>query len=174
MNPYCKSYLKQAKINEDLANYIKSNCPDKIYLKWVFVIVFYSALHYFHAFLIQKQKPLPVRHTKKNDYDIGAVELAINEFYSEIDGRAHSAGADYEQLFKWSLDIRYHPDRWDLIGTEELDIAFGYLEGIKFVTFNETGNRPKWKKQSKDYFFESVKPSYLFQLIEYYKKFIKP
>jgi len=152
----CRNYLKQAWKNEGLVLFIDNNCATKKFFNWIFVVIFYTALHYFYAFLESKGEKIPTSHKSKNKYDLGGLDLAKNKFITTKNNIVDSVGVDYEQLFKWSWIARYDPRMSAILGKRELDAAKNILERIKVVSINEIGYRPipkdgKIKELSDDY-----------------------
>lgn len=146
--PYEK-YLKQALINEELVFFLCKNCRSRRFLKWAFVAIYYAALHYFCVFLIDRGDEIPEMHISKDSYGKGDVDLAKNKFYTVKNKIAHSAAADYEQLYIWSCDVRYKPDKFQLISIDELETAIKYLKGIKIILVNEIEYKFQWSKKEK-------------------------
>jgi|GEM_PF-3812131 len=141
----CQSFLKKAKNNERLVDYLKDNCRNRAFFDWAFVVIFYSALHYFNAFLSYKGKGIPSSHISNAAKD-GRIALAHSIFYTNKNGIMDSVGSDFEQLFNWSCDSRYKYSVKGLLGNSEFEAALRMLEAIKLVTFNEIGFRPKKRK----------------------------
>lgn len=152
-----EKYLKQARTNEELVLFFDKNCKDERFYKWAFVALFYSALHYFYAFLLNKGVSLPDNHTGKD----GGNEKADNYLFTIKNGIQDSAGADYVQLFNWGCDVRYKPERAELLEEKHLEEAKKCLEGVKLVAFNEIGFRPKPSKSGKSIVVLEVKQKFL-------------
>lgn len=157
-----EKYLKQARINEELVSFFDRSCKDKLFYKWAFVALYYSALHYFYAFLSNKNKNLPDNHKGAN----GGNEMAERMFFTIKDGIQDSAGADYNQLFKWGYDVRYKPERADVLEEEHLELAKKCLDGVKLVTFNEIGLMPKKHKSGEKIVVAEVKAPFLKDLYD--------
>ncbi len=151
-----EDYLKQALINEELVFFLCKNCHSKNFFKWVFVIIYYTALHYFCAFLVNKGDGIPKTHISKNDYDEGDIDLAKRKFYTVKNEISHSAGVDYEQLFFWSQDVRYNPDKLQLTSIDELETAIKYLKGIKIIMINEIECLFQWDEKKKEVEFKKA------------------
>ena len=152
-----EKYLKQARTNEELVLFFDKNCKDKRFYRWAFVALFYSALHYFYALLRNKGEPLPDNHTGKS----GGNEKADSLLYTVKNGIQDSAAADYLQLFQWGFDVRYKPERAELLEEKHLEEAKKCLEGVKLVAFNETGFRPKSSKSGKSISIIETKQKFL-------------
>ena len=141
----CEKHLKQACINERLVYFLYTDCRDKIFYKWLFVVAYYSALHYFSAFLKYTEHSVPMRHKSFLEGE-GLVDLAKRIFDTKFDDRKFDfAGDDYEQLFKWSNIVRYYPERESELD-KQAKAVLSFLDRIKLVTFNETKHIPKIKK----------------------------
>lgn len=151
----CENHLRQAWKNERLVLFLRNNCSSKKFYHWIFVVIFYSALHFFHAFLENRGDSIPDKHKSKNDNDLGGIDIAKNKFVTMKNNIMQGVGADYEQLFNWSCTARYNPTASQLLGNKELEVALENLERIKVVAFNEIEHRPdsegKIKKVSEDY-----------------------
>lgn len=139
-------HLAQAYINEQLAKHLYIDCKTRFYDKWVFVAIFYSALHYFGAFLESHGEHLPSFH-KSNFYATGCIDLAKDKFSTSRNSIIDEAGTDYKQLFQWSHNVRYSPSLAQKLSPQMVDIAFSSLERVKLVTFSETGIRAKKVKK---------------------------
>lgn len=155
-----EKYLKQARTNEELVLFFDKNCKDERFYKWAFVALFYSALHYFYAFLSNKGDALPDNHAGK----YGGNEIANSSLFTVKNGIQDSAGADYLQLFKWGYDVRYKPERAELLEEKHLEEARKCLEGVKLVAFNEIGFRPKPSKSGKNIVVSEAKQKFLEEL----------
>lgn len=141
-----EKYLKQALVNEELVFILGQTCSKKrIHYKWMFVVLFYSALHYFNAFLSSKGESIP----KKHEGTDGGIQKAMDKFITNKNGITDSAGSDYKQLFQWGYNVRYMPERAELIKESDLGIAISCLDGVKLVTFNELEIIPKVSKSGK-------------------------
>jgi len=144
-----KKYLKQALVNESLFVYLfklyQTTKDRKVYVNWLFVAAYYAALHYFYAFMICKGKNeagLPERHFNYQDCVVGDgdVEMARGDFWSADDkGNADAVGEHYVQLYYWSCDVRYSPNKYDRLGEEEMRVALCALKRVKCVVENESG-----------------------------------
>lgn len=145
-NSEVEKYLKQALVNEELVLILKQTCSKRrVHYKWMFVVLFYSALHYFNAFLSNKGEAIPKKHEGAD----GGIQKAMDTFITNKNGIMDSAGSDYKQLFQWGYNVRYMPDRAELIKESDLEIAASCLNGVKLVTFNELGIIPKVSKSGK-------------------------
>jgi len=156
----CKQYLKQACINEELVLFLNKNCSSKRFFNWIFVVMFYAALHYFYAFLVFKGLSIPHSHKSKNDFDLGALDLAKDKFYTNKNGVIDSAGVDYQQLFQWSWDVRYNPNKIRMPSKKEVKEARRMLERIQVVVFNEIGFKPVFNK-NKEVVLKKVKNKFI-------------
>lgn len=155
--PNVEKYLKQARENEELVLFFEKNCKGKRFFKWAFVALFYSALHYFYAFLSNKGEKLPENHTGKD----GGNEKAQNSLFTNSNGIQDGAGGDYVQLFQWGYDVRYKPERAEALEESHLKLAKKCLEGIKLVSFNEIGFMPKVSTTGKSIVVLDVKQKFL-------------
>lgn len=155
MNNICENHLKQAWKNEKLVLFLSGNCSNQKFYNWIFVVIFYSALHYFHAFLANKGYDIPDKHKSKNDLDQGGIDIAKDKFVTMKNNIIQSVGVDYEQLFNWSCTVRYNPLAYQMLSSREINIALENLEKIKMVAVNEIEYRPvshsKIKRVSKEY-----------------------
>jgi len=147
MDEICfKKYLKQALVNESLFVYFaklhKESINQQPYINWLFVAAYYSALHYFYAFIICKGKceaELPRSHMSCKD-SLGDLEMAKWSFCSvDSHGKADAVGEYYVQLYDWSYDVRYVPHKYDRLGEAEIRITLLALKRIKCVVQNESG-----------------------------------
>jgi len=147
INKDCKDYLIQAYIIERLVFVFKDKLKSKIFYNWILVLIFYTAHHYFYAFLCNKGEELPKSH-KSYNYDIekGGVAVAINKFYTKLeikDKEYESAGEDYSALFNWSCFVRYNQFGCIANKVKEINLALNYLDRVKLVTFNDIGYNPE-------------------------------
>lgn len=161
----CSEYLIQARKNEELVFLIKNSfSKNKTFeniINWAFTILFYSAFHYFCAFLSNRGNKIPNYHTSKNNVDQGMNELATSIFGTQKNEIIHFVGDDYNRLFQWSYEARYIPSRANLLSIEELKKAEILLKSIKLVTFNEIGYFPKINTKTKKIIIKEVKKEYL-------------
>lgn len=163
-NAETEKHLKQARINEELVLFLKNNCNSKKFFNWIFVASFYSALHYFCAFLSNRGDTIPDSHVGKN----GGNDLARDKFFTTKNEITEAVGEDYKQLYQWGYDVRYKPERAKNLGKENLKSALNYLEKVKFVTFNDTGFMPK-KTKSKNIVVIEAKEDYLKKMHSFVK-----
>lgn len=161
-----EKYLKQARINEELVLFLARECESKIFFKWIFVSIFYSALHYFHAFLSNRGDAIPDHHVG----ELGGNDIATDKFYTTKNGISDSVGGDYNQLFQWGFDVRYKPERASLLGKENLDAALNSLERIKLVTFNDVGFMPKKSRSGRSVMIQPADSDYVNRLYESAKR----
>ena len=138
----CEKFLRQALRNEEFVCFLSKNCKKKEFFNWVFVVIYYCALHYFNALLDNKGIKLPQSHKTYDNHD-GDVDLAGIHLYTNKNNIIDSVADDYKNLFQWSQDVRY---RSEVLGESELKIAINVLMGIKLITFNEIGYRPEREK----------------------------
>lgn len=158
--PDVEKYLKQARINEELVLFFEKSCKGRRFFKWAFVVLFYSALHYFYAFLSNKGEKIPENHTGKD----GGNEKAQNSLFTNSKGIQDGAGGDYIQLFQWGYDVRYKPERAEVLEEKHLEFAKNCLEGVKLVAFNEIGFMPKASNSGKSVVISEVKQEFLQRL----------
>ena len=165
-----KEYMIQARINEELVLFLNKNCNEKSFFNWIFVVLYYSAYHYFCSLLSYKGDKIPISHKSRgNSYiERGDVDLALDKLVTTKNNRTDAAGTEYEQLYQWSCDIRYNPKRTSLFIENNLNVALKHLEGIKFVVFNEIGLRAI--KERKKIKIVKIKDVYLDDLFEMRKR----
>jgi len=138
-----EKHLEQALANENLAQHINCSCKGACFFNWFYVALFYSAMHYFGAFLESRGQHLPRVHAG----DEGALSLAKDKFVyiDNKEGKSMSAGEDYSALFDWRHDACYK------FGTKffpkDSKVGIDALERIKFVVFSQTKMKIKLSKK---------------------------
>lgn len=158
-----EKYLKQALVNEELVLLLGKICSKKKPLspyKWMFVVIFYSALHYFNAFLSGRGEPIPKKHDGKD----GRIEKAKSMFFTDKDGIKDYAGGDFANLFQWGRDVRYNPEKAAIIKEADLVIAQSCLDGVRLVTFNDLDVSARISKSGKSLIIKEKDIDYLFDL----------
>lgn len=163
-----EKYLRQARENEGLVFFLFDKCAKECFFNWIFIAIYYTALHYLNAFLASKGKRIPDTHKDKSEYELGSITVAKREFATYKNDISHGVGDDFGQLLKWSYDVRYDPDKSKLLGNEEIKVALNHLKGVKVVAFNEIGYMPDWDSKREKILIKRVSKSYIKGL---YKKF---
>lgn len=139
-----ETHLIQARKNEELVLFFERNCVTHVFFNWSFVALYYAAYQYFCAFLVDKGVDLPDAH-KTRGQSQGDLDMS-DKLFTQKNSISHSAVDDYKQLFNWSHDVRYRPEREKLLGAKDFNLAINFLRGIKLIVFNETELRPVNRK----------------------------
>lgn len=168
--PLYEKHLRQARENEGLVFFLCNECAKKYFFNWIFVVIYYTALHYFNAFLASKGKRIPNTHRDKSSYELGSINMAKEIFFTNKNCISHGVGDDLGQLLKWSYDVRYDPDKSKLLGNEEIKVALNHLRGIKVVAFNEIEYMPDWDIEREKILIKKVPKSYIKGLYEKFKQ----
>lgn len=145
-----EDHLKQALMNEELVSLIEKGCSknDRNKYNWVFVLIYYSAMHYLHAIIVKKGGIPPTDHTGPN----GDVVASIKHFVTKSEHLKYpdtSLGSAYETIFQYGSEARYNPKRSLILNDNELKEAKQILNEAKFIAINETGYEPIFIKRSK-------------------------
>jgi hypothetical protein len=112
VGPSPAEHRRQAHHNEEFARFLGG--PASKWKAWTMVAVFYAALHYIQAFLVE-QGHRPEEHSERN---------ALLRNWPNIK-------VPYMRLYAWSMDSRY---RCYPPNEKRLEYAFGLLEDIKKET----------------------------------------
>jgi hypothetical protein len=143
--------LIRAHQDEAFIQHLTQNISTKPYYNWILVVLYYTAMHYFNAFLLSKYpgQKLPSSHYTHRDYKTGIEQPGdikeAEEKFCITNGEAVAVGIEYGQLFNWSHDVRYTARYNYPIDTRIILEAQQFLNRIKWVTFKTVGKYVKKK-----------------------------
>jgi len=144
MLPQTKNYLKRAFLNEKFFESIDWDNKHKQHISWSTTVLFYSALHYFNAFICEKVKPnsIPNSHNtrkiKKKEIEIeGRTPMAVRILKVDLPQKGiHEAGTAYKSLFQTSQSSRYGMSA-DFLSEKDFKLAKKNYDKIKNIVLYE-------------------------------------
>ena len=143
-----KTYLERAYLNEKFFSHINWDAEFKPYSNWSVTILFYSAVHYFNAFICQTLGPdkVPTTHRtfpiynkqgKKIREVLGRTDMAKKHLKVDLPiTGVREAGNYYENLFKSSQNFRYEIYA-NFVSEKELEFAKNNFNRIKKIVCYE-------------------------------------
>ncbi len=146
MKSETKQYLERAFLAEKFFRSIDWQGEQNIHLCWSSTLLFYSAIHYFNAFICETSgvASIPRKHQKYYDKEKGVevegrTEMAVRLLKVSLPtGGVQEAGTAYENLYKMSQNTRYEIGG-QFFTEPEFNQVQGNFKKVKYLCLYELG-----------------------------------
>lgn len=146
MKPQSRQYLERAFLAESFFDSIDWLGAQKIHLCWSSTLLFYSAIHYFNAYICETKGVsfIPQKHNEYYDKRVkksieGRTEMARRLLKVNLPtGGIHEAGTAYENLYKMSQNTRYEIGG-QFFTEQEFNQVYENFKKVKYVCLYDLG-----------------------------------